>query len=58
VTTDLYDELKNAPRYNALMGKAAVLDVRIIGLEELSWEQLVQAMRDLWAEPNKTKGVA
>jgi hypothetical protein len=58
VTTDLHDEMKHAPRYNALMGKAAVLDVRIIGLEELSWEQLVQAMRDLWNEPTKTAGAA
>jgi hypothetical protein len=48
VTTDLYDEIKDSPRYLALMGKAAVLDVRIIALEELTWEKLVQALRDLW----------
>ena len=47
VTTDLFDELKNAPRYQALMGKAAVLDVRLIALEELVWENLVDAMREL-----------
>ena len=47
VTTDLFDELKNAPRYQALMGKAAVLDVRLIALEELVWEKLVDAMREL-----------
>ena len=48
VTSDLYDELRNdRPRYQALMGKAAVFDVRIIPLEELQWELLVQAMRDL-----------
>ena len=47
VTTDLFDELKNLPRYQALMGKAAVLDVRVIALEELVWSKLVDAMREL-----------
>ena len=47
VTTDLFDEMKNAPRYQALMGKAAVLDVRVIALEELVWGRLVDAMREL-----------
>ncbi len=47
VTTDLYDELKNIPRYQALMGKAAVLDVRVIALEELVWDRLVEAMHEL-----------
>ena len=47
VTTDLFDEMKNAPRYQALMGKAAVLDVRVIALEELVWDRLVEAMREL-----------
>lgn len=48
VTTDLFDEIKNAPRYNALMGKAAVLNVELIALEHLSWDQLVEALRRLW----------
>ena len=48
VTSDLYDELRgDKPRYQALMGKAAVFDVRIIPLEELEWDRLVQAMGDL-----------
>ena len=48
VTSDLYDELRgDKPRYQALMGKAAVFDVRIIPLEELEWERLVAAMREL-----------
>lgn len=47
VTTDLFDEIKKSARYNALMGKAAVLDVRIIPLEELGWEKLVAAMAEL-----------
>jgi hypothetical protein len=50
VTTDLFDEVKDGPRYMALMGKAAVLDVRIIALENLSWDKLVVAMRGLWIE--------
>ncbi len=48
VTTDLFDEVKAAPRYNALMGKAAVLDVEIIPLEGISWDKLVKAMRTLF----------
>jgi hypothetical protein len=51
VTTDLYDEMRGMPRYNALMGKAAVLDVRIIPLEELHWDLLVQALAGLWEDP-------
>ncbi len=48
VTTDLIDEVRdNAPRYMALMGKAAVLDVRVIPLEELEWEPLVAAMGEI-----------
>lgn len=47
VTTDLYDDESGAPRYEALMGKAAVLDVRIIPLEDLEWPQLVGVMRNL-----------
>lgn len=50
VTTDLHDELRGAPRYNALMGKAAVLDVRIIPLEELGYDKLVAALVDMWIE--------
>ncbi|MFN0192522.1 MAG: hypothetical protein ACKVP5_11200 [Aestuariivirga sp.] len=50
VTTDLHDEMKGLPRYSALMGKAAVLDVRIIPLEELGWDRLVNAVSELWQE--------
>jgi hypothetical protein len=48
VTTDLHDEIKGAPRYNALMGKAAILDVRIIPLEELAYDRLVEALLSMW----------
>jgi hypothetical protein len=54
VTTDLHDELRGAPRYNALMGKAAVLDVRIIPLEELGYDTLVSAMAGMWEERSVT----
>lgn len=47
VTTDLFDEMKDSPRYLALMGKAAVLDVTIIALEDLNWDKLVAAMKSL-----------
>ncbi len=47
VTADLIDELRNQPRYIALMGKAAVLDVRVIPLEELGWEKLISALGEL-----------
>ncbi|MDE2446161.1 MAG: hypothetical protein KGO94_08275 [Alphaproteobacteria bacterium] len=48
VTTDLFDEDRNVARYNALMGKAAVLDVRIIALEDLGWDRLVAAIASLF----------
>ncbi len=52
VTTDLHDEMRGVPRYAALMGKAAVLDVRIIPLEELGWDRLVTALAQLWSDRN------
>jgi hypothetical protein len=57
VTTDLFDEARGTARYNALMGKAAVLDVRVIPLEELGWPKLVAAMKDLWTT-NENRGAA
>jgi hypothetical protein len=50
VTTDLHDEIRGVARYNALMGKAAVLDVRLISLEELGYEKLVAALASMWIE--------
>lgn len=50
VTTDLHDEIRGVPRYNALMGKAAVLDVRVIPLEELAFHRLVDALHSMWAD--------
>ena len=48
VTTDLFDEDRNSVRYNALMGKAAILDVQIIALEDLGWDKLVAAIHNLF----------
>jgi hypothetical protein len=47
VTTDLFDEQRGEARYQSLMGKAAVLDVRIIPLEDIGWDRLVDVMRYL-----------
>lgn len=47
VSTDLFDETRGVARYNALMGKAAVLDVRIIPLEEMGYNRLRTALADL-----------
>ncbi len=50
VTTDLFDDQNGAPRYEALMGKAAVLDVRIVPLEDMDWNKLTRVMRHLIEE--------
>lgn len=47
VTTDLFDEERGEARYQALMGKAAVLDVRVIPLEDIRWDRLVGVMEYL-----------
>jgi Domain of unknown function (DUF1887) len=47
VTTDLHDEERGVARYSALMGKAAVLRVRVVSLEDLGWPKLVSVMADL-----------
>lgn len=49
VSTELFDEVRKIPRYQALLGKAAVLDVHIIALQELDWDKLVLAMQGLLA---------
>jgi hypothetical protein len=50
VSTDLFDELKGQPRYMALAGKAAILDVRIISLEDMGFDRLVNALNSMWEE--------
>lgn len=57
VTADLIDELRNQPRYIALMGKAAVLDVRVIPLEELGWDKLVSALGELIHDQENIPGL-
>ena len=47
VSTELFDEVRQMPSYEALLGKAAVLDVEIVSLHEIVWERLVHAMQEL-----------
>ena len=44
LSTDLYDEYRRKPKYEALFGKAQALKVDLITLEDLSWERLTDAM--------------
>lgn len=47
MTTDLLDEERGAARYQALMGKAAVPNVRIVPLEDIRRDRLVGVMQYL-----------
>jgi len=48
VTTDLWDEARqNKARYPALHGKAKVLDVHLVTLEDLEWNRLVARFRTI-----------
>lgn len=51
VTADVYDEQseRNRRRYPLVHARAAILDVDLLGLEELSWKTLVHQLRDHWA---------
>ncbi|MFO1034855.1 MAG: hypothetical protein U1E15_12560 [Hyphomicrobiales bacterium] len=53
VSTDLIDEGRGQHRYSALMGKAAVLDVRMIPLEEMEFGKLTQALAGMWEEASE-----
>jgi Domain of unknown function (DUF1887) len=55
VSTDLIDEVRGQPRYSALMGKAAVLNVRLIPLEEMEFDKLTLAFASLWKEEDVEK---
>jgi hypothetical protein len=48
VTADFIDELRKRHRYPQLLSRSAVLDVSIIGLEQLKWSQLVNAVKEHW----------
>ena len=45
LSTDLYDEYRRRPKYEALFGKARALKVDLITLEDLRWQRLVEAMK-------------
>ncbi len=50
VTTDLIDEARNnKTRYPALFGKARVLDVHLVTLEDLIWKDFVCKLKDIVA---------
>ena len=55
VSTDLFDEVRGVARYNSLMGKAAVLDVRIIPLEEMGFDKLRDALANLIQTEHRTE---
>ncbi len=57
ISTDLIDEKRGAVRYNALMGKAAVLEVRVIPLEEMAFNNLKNALAEL-LNTEQNKGAA
>ena len=44
VSSDLYDEIAQEPKYEGLYGKARALKVDLITLEDLQWPKLVKAM--------------
>lgn len=54
VSTDLIDEARGVVRYNALMGKAAILDVRLIPLEEMAFNKLKDALANLLQTEHRT----
>ena len=47
VTTDLWDERSREPRYEQLHGKAAALGVKLVTLETVQFESLVDILRKL-----------
>lgn len=47
VTTDLWDEHSREPRYEQLHGKAAALGVKLVTLETIRFESLVDILRKL-----------
>lgn len=49
VTADFYDEMRrNAHRYPELFARASVLQVSLVGLEELRWDRLVERVHEHW----------
>ncbi len=52
VTADFYDEMRrNRHRYPELLARASILEVTLIGLEELHWDRLVQRVHEHWQAP-------
>ncbi len=51
VTADFYDEMRrNQHRYPELLARASILEVSLIGLEELHWDRLVERVHQHWQQ--------
>ena len=49
VTADFIDEMRhNRQRYPELFARASILEVTLVGLEELRWDRLVQRVHEHW----------
>lgn len=50
VTADFIDEIEqNRHRYPVILARASILDVEMIGLEDLGWERLVERINEHWS---------
>ena len=47
-STDMVDEYNSKHRYEQLTARAQVLDVHIIGLEDISWPNIVDRIDGHW----------
>lgn len=58
LTADMIDEAANRPRGRArhpeLTGKAAAIDVHLLGFEDLNWDTLVKRITAMWETPPST----
>ena len=48
VTADFMDEYNNSHRYPSLLARATVLQVDMVGLEQMQWDRLVRAIDQHW----------
>ncbi len=51
VTADFYDEMRrNKHRYPELLARASILEVTLVGLEDLRWDRLVERIHEHWQQ--------
>jgi hypothetical protein len=49
VTADFYNEMRhNKHRYPELLARASILEVSLVGLEDLRWDRLVERVHEHW----------